>query len=254
MRGIPRRAPGGEAETAPLIQNEDYDRYIKNASLADRQNFVRKVYAILSIQLLVTVAIAAPIQTLNHFEVDRLRPLFWVSVAMSFVQILMMSCCRDMMRKFPINYIMLLGFTGFEGIIVGFLSAQYIWQSVILAAGITVLIFLALTAYAFFATTDFTGMGIYLVAGISTLCCFGFVLMILGFCGVHVVWLMMLYNIIGICVFVFAVIFDTQMIMGEWGGHEQQFSVDDYIHAALALYLDLINLFLHILRLLGDRK
>ena len=33
-----------------------------------------------------------------------------------------------------------------------------------------------------------------------------------------------------------------------------QVTEEEYIHASILLYLDIINLFLHILRALGDRK
>lgn len=63
------------------------------------------------------------------------------------------------------------------------------------------------------------------------------------------------YDIVGILVFVVYIIYDTQLIMGEMGGHKKhQFSVDDYAFAALNLYLDLINLFLHLLHLLGKKR
>jgi len=64
--------------------------------------------------------------------------------------------------------------------------------------------------------------------------------------------MMMLYDFLGVLLFTFFIVFDTQMIIG--GNHKVQFSIDDYCFAALNLYLDIINLFLHILALLGDRK
>ena len=62
------------------------------------------------------------------------------------------------------------------------------------------------------------------------------------------------YNTVGIILFSFFVIFDTQLMLGQWGGHELEFSLDEYAFAALNLYLDILNLFLNILQLLGDRN
>lgn len=42
-------------------------------------------------------------------------------------------------------------------------------------------------------------------------------------------------------------IYDTQLIVG---GHKHSLEVDDYIIAALTLYIDIISLFLQILELL----
>ena len=44
-------------------------------------------------------------------------------------------------------------------------------------------------------------------------------------------------------------IYDTQLIMGKFG---LAYSVDDYIFATLEIYMDIIRLFLLILRILGN--
>merc|ERR1719145_545229 len=99
-----------------------------------------------------------------------------------FVTIMSTSCCPDTFRRFPTNYICLFFITVLMAIVVGFSSAQYTWQSVLLAFGVTVLIFLAMTAYAWTTTTDFTGFGPYLFAFMMVLMFWGFTISILGFC------------------------------------------------------------------------
>eukprot|EP00747_Dinoflagellata_sp_TGD_P163777 gnl/TRDRNA2_/TRDRNA2_182830_c0_seq1.p1 gnl/TRDRNA2_/TRDRNA2_182830_c0~~gnl/TRDRNA2_/TRDRNA2_182830_c0_seq1.p1 ORF type:complete len:250 (-),score=34.09 gnl/TRDRNA2_/TRDRNA2_182830_c0_seq1:73-822(-) len=244
-------ATAADPETQPI--NEV--RYLsKNVSQEIRIGFVRKVYAIFSLQLLVTVAIAAPIQTFSEKWMNHNRWLLYLSIGLSFASLLSMVCCRDMARSFPTNYLLLFIFTACQAVMVGVVSAQYTWQSVLLAAGITVGIFLGLTAYAWLTKTDFTGMGPYIFGALLAFCVFGLVLGIMSMCGTHIKWLMVLYDICGVLLFTFFIIFDTQRILGEWGGHKEQFCIDDYCLAALQLYMDLLNLFLHILALLGDRK
>ena len=55
-------------------------------------------------------------------------------------------------------------------------------------------------------------------------------------------------------IFAFYIVFDTQMMLGSWGGHKMEFSIDDYAFAALNLYLDIINFFLYILEIVGTRE
>ena len=55
------------------------------------------------------------------------------------------------------------------------------------------------------------------------------------------------YSVIGSLLFCGYIIYDTHMIMRKLG-------VDDFIIASIELYLDLINLFLHILRILAGSK
>ena len=61
------------------------------------------------------------------------------------------------------------------------------------------------------------------------------------------------YCTLVLLIFQFYVIFDTQLMLGQWGGHELEFSIDDYAFAAMSLYLDIINLFLNIVQILGFR-
>lgn len=241
----------GEAEAVPFANPS---QHIKDATIEVRLGFIRKVYALLSTQLLLTVAVAAPLQTVSKSWLVQNQWLLFLSVGMMVATLCAMTCCcRNWMKTFPQNYILLFTFTAFEGVCVGFISAQYTWQSVVLAAGITVVVFLGLTVYATMTTTDFTGFGAYLYGALITLITFGFVISILSL-FTQVQWLIMLYDLAGVLLFVFYIIFDTQLILGEYGGHKIQFSIDDYCFAALNLYLDIINLFLHILALLGERR
>merc|ERR1712039_1155852 len=95
---------------------------------------------------------------------------------------------------------------------------------------------------------DFTGFGIYLLVALVVLIIGGFVLMFfpspLG---------QKIYSIFGTLLFSFFIVYDTQLIVG--GKHKKhQFSVDDYVFAAINLYLDIINLFLLLLQLFGSRN
>merc|ERR1719346_365333 len=89
----------------------------------------------------------------------------------------LVCCCQNMLRHYPSNYIFLSIFTVAMGIVIGFDSTAYTGPSVAMAAGMTVAIFLGLTAYACTTKTDFTGMGPYLFGALLCLIIFGFVLM-----------------------------------------------------------------------------
>jgi len=227
-------------------------QYVKDAEKEIRMGFVRKVYGILSVQLLATVAIAAPFQRMPLEEVQSHQWILHISLAVLVGTMCSMICCAQVIKHFPQNYIFLGVITSAMGVLVGFASAMYTWQSVVLAAGITVAIFLAMTVYAWTTTTDFTGMGPYLFAALTCLIMFGFALSLLSFFGVHIEWAMMFYDFCGVLLFTFYIVFDTQMMIG--GHHKVSFSIDDYCFAALNLYLDIINLFLHLLSLFGERR
>merc|ERR1719436_1366275 len=106
-----------------------------------------------------------------------------------------------------------------------------------------------MTVYAWNTSSEFFGFGPYLMGGLFVLMAFGFAISIMSMCGVKVRWAMMAYDVLAVILFTFYIVYDTQLILGEYGGHRQGFSVDDYAFAALNLYLDIVNLFLHILSL-----
>jgi len=236
------------SESTPLNQSQ----WVKDCEKEVRRGFIKKVYSILCVQLLLTVAIAYPLQGMS---LEWLRSHVWimyVSLVLSIVTLCAMSCCQGITRSFPTNYIFLFFFTAFEGVLIGFVSACYTAGSVAMCLGICAGIFLGLTIYAWTTDTDFTGMGPYLMGALLSLILFGAVISIMSMCGVPVKTAHIIYDILGILIFVFYIIFDTQLIIG--GNHKNQFSIDDYVFAALNLYMDLINLFIHLLSLLGERR
>ena len=59
------------------------------------------------------------------------------------------------------------------------------------------------------------------------------------------------YCAFGILVYSLYIIYDTQLILGQFG---YKYNVDDYCLAALNLYIDIIYLFIRILSLLAAAK
>jgi len=229
--------------------------FVKDADIEIRLAFLRKVYALLFLQLLVTMVIAGIIvaSAENRQWLRSNEWLLWLSVVGTMSTICALACCERAVRRYPTNYIFLFTFTAFEAIMIGFVSAVFTWQSSMLAVGVTAFIFLALTAYAFNTSRDFTGYGPYLFVALMSLCVFGLLLALLPAFGVHVQVGTIIYDCIAVILFSFYIIFDTQLMLGAYGGHAVQLAVDDYVFAALHLYLDVVNLFVAVLSLLGRR-
>merc|ERR1719401_272147 len=157
-----------------------------------------------------------------------------------------LTCCQNLARTFPINYALLGGFTVTEGVLVGVICSLYTLSSILFAVVATGVLVGGLSCYAMFTKRDFTGMGPYLFAACLVLLIFGFFAAFLPFPFLHKV-----YCSLGILLFSFYLIYDTQMIMGKG---ELALSIDDYCMGALQLYVDIIQLFLFILQLFGSRS
>jgi FtsH-binding integral membrane protein len=221
-----------------------------------RNGFIRKVYSLLTVQLIATTMIVYAIST-QSFEWR--RQWNFVALAANVMTIAVLfgvtCCCREVARRFPLNYVFLFAVTLGIGISTGFAAATYTKDSVVMAFLTTAAVVFVLTAYACLTKTDFTGMGPYLIAAVMTLMAFGFVMMLFSmFTGDPVdPTLHKLYACAGALIFSLYIVYDTQLIVG--GTHKKcEFSVDDYVFAALSLYLDIINLFLFLLEIMGDRQ
>mmetsp|Transcript_44454 Transcript_44454/g.87856 ORF Transcript_44454/g.87856 Transcript_44454/m.87856 type:complete len:252 (+) Transcript_44454:197-952(+) len=222
-----------------------------------RRGFIQKIYGILSIQLLITVGIAGPLVVFDApMQFIEANPwLVYLTMAVYFTTFIILACCSGVARSFPANYICLFIFTGCMGLLVGVTSSYYTQASVLLAFIATAGITIGMTMLAFFTKIDFTKYGAYLAAALLGLMVMGLILMITSWFTAfkNLQFAYKIYAALGAILFSFYIVYDTQLIVG--GKHHQhQFSVDDYVFAALNIYLDIINLFIYLLRLFGERR
>jgi len=240
----PEQGEAGEHGEVPTAVPEFSSPRLKDVSAEIRMGFIRKVYSLLTAQLLLTVIVGASVfVTVTESWMANNTWLVLSSVITTAVLFFVLSCCESVSRRYPSNYIVLFLLTAFMGLCVGLLSVRHSWQSVVLALGMTVVIFAFMTIFAWTTKTDFTGCGPYLFAALVVMLVYGLVVVsIVAMSGVDVRWLTMLYNLIGVVIFTFYIVYDTQLIIGQRGGHKTQFGIDDYVFATLSLYVDVINL------------
>lgn len=96
--------------------------------VSDQMKFVRKVYAILAVQLSITSAMIAAVQyneEFRHWSIysDGAIALQWTCFAFAIASMCAITCCFG--RHVPINYILLLVFTVCESYMVAGLTAFY---------------------------------------------------------------------------------------------------------------------------------
>lgn len=113
-----------------------------------------------------------------------------------------------------------------------------------MAVGITAAVCLGLTLFAFQTKWDFTVMGGALFVAVIILMIFGIVAIIIP--GKTIA---MVYASLGAFLFSIYLIYDTQMMMG--GKHKYSISPEEYIFAALNLYLDIVQIFMYVLTIIG---
>ncbi|CAK1544879.1 unnamed protein product [Leptosia nina] len=211
-----------------------------------RKAFIRKVYAILMCQLLVTMGFIA-LFVFHEPTIQFVRQntyLFWVALAVVFVSMIAMACCDNVRRTTPMNFIFLFIFTLAQSFLLGVATSSFEINEVFMAVGITAAVCLGLTLFAFQTKWDFTLIGGGLVAASMVLLMFGLIAIFIPSNNI----VRLVYASLGVLLFSLYLVYDTQLMMG--GKHKYSISPEEYIFAALNLYLDIINIFLLILMIM----
>ena len=209
-----------------------------------RLGFIRKVYGILTCQLALTTIVCS-VLALNgacRRFVMTTPSLMYIGMFGSFGVLIALMMFKN---QHPLNAQLLFVWTLMEAYTVGVVCASYTaagqGRIVVEALVLTASIFAVLTAYTFQSKRDWSFMEAGLMSGLWLLIFWGlFSLFFPALAGG-------VYSLLGALIFSGFIIFDTWQIT-------ERFGYDDHILASITLYLDILNLFLFILRLLSDRR
>ncbi|KAH0466797.1 hypothetical protein IEQ34_004035 [Dendrobium chrysotoxum] len=224
------------SETRPL-----YPMMLERPEL--RWAFVRKIYTIVSIQLLLTIAVSSLVvfvKPISYFFVSSGAGL-GLYIFLIILPFIMMWPLYNYYQRHPINLLLLGLFTVSISFAVGLTCAFTNGKVILEAAFLTAVVVVSLTLYTFWAAKrghDFSFLGPFL---------FGAVIILMLFAIIQLFFPMgkisnMIYGGLASLVFCGYIIFDTDNLIKRYG-------YDEYIWAAVALYLDIINLFLSLLSL-----
>lgn len=209
---------------------------VSQASVGLRSLFIAKVYGLLFAGLAMTVGVGYAI-----VQAGIMPPMGLLFIA-SIICVVGLSFAR---RVSGLNLLLFFVFTALEGAILGpFLAQLSITRPGLAtqAAMLTLSVFGSLSAYVFISKKDFSFLGGMLFVGLIGLLVSGIVMMIFNVSAMATV-----YSLFGIVIFSGFVLYDTSQIIN-------RLSPDDVVTGAIELYLDMLNLFLFILRLLNSRN
>lgn len=225
---------GGSIPLYPGISLEDN---------AFRWAFIRKIYTILSLQLILTIAVGSIVVFVRPVAVFFVTSsaglaLYIVLVILPFI---LLCPLYYYSQRHPVNLILLSLFTVAIGFAVGltcsFTAGKVILESVILTA----LVVLSLTAYTFWAARrghDFSFLGPILSAAILVLIFYGLIQAFFPLGKLSVT----IYGALASIIFSAYIVYDTDNLI-------KRYTYDEYVWASIVLYLDIINLFLSLLTL-----
>jgi len=217
-----------------------------------RIGFIRKVYGIIALQLIITFfcCILTFFKSVSEFMINN-NYLIFICLIIQITLIIIMGCSglcssKNLFKIFPYNYIFLILFTLSMGYIVATLCAVVDKTIVLSAIAMTLGITAALTLYAIKTENKFNLMHAFLFTFITMIS-----ELLLFFFFFNYQFYVTFELFVGLIIYCAYLIFDTQMIIDKFGnGYE----IDDYIIAALNVYLDIIQIFIRILIILSKFK
>jgi len=206
-----------------------------------RWGFIRKVYGILAAQLVLTTLVSF-ITVLYPPVNDLLRGNSGLLLFLMFLPLVLLWPMYVYQQKHPLNFIFLGLFTLSLSLTVGVSCANTEGKLVLEALILTSAVVASLTGYTFWASKkgkDFSYLGPILFTSLFVLILTGFLQMFFPLGSTSVA----IYGAMGAIIFSGYIVYDTDNLI-------KRFTYDEYIWASVTLYLDVLNLFLTILRML----
>ena len=221
-----------------------YAPSVQVRSGVERATLVRRTYGLVFLSVIVTMLGVAFASTQPALLQSVVRHPFLTFLAM-FAPLFMVM--RDP-RTFPKNIILTFLFTFIEGIYIApfLLFAESRSPGVVGQAGLlTLCAFGALTLFTVASRRDFSAWGSFFFVGLIVLLVTSLLNSFVFHSAVGGMWI----AAGGVLVFAGLLVFDTWRIM-----RSGQLGPDDYALAAVSIYLDLLNMFMFILSLLGGNR
>jgi len=205
-----------------------------SVSTTDRLTFIKKVYSLLAMSM-GTAAVGA------YLGSGPLLLLVAPNMMLFFIlQIALIFFASFAARKPGLNMVALFSFTTVSGLTLGPLLYQVGPSIAAEAFALTAITFAGLSLYVVYSKKDFSFMSGFLMTGLIVVIVGGLLNMFFIQSG------MMHFVMSGASVLLFSgfILYDTSNILRYYG-------TDEYVSATLALYLDILNLFIALLSILG---
>ena len=208
------------------------------ATVEERMAFLRKIYGLLSLSLMVAAGaswMALSNEALLQFTVQNRFILFIAEIGAIFF-------AMWARHKENLGLIALFLFTFLTGLTAAPMLMAY-GHAVPQAASLTAIIFVALSIYTVTSKKDFSFLGGMLTVGL--------VLLVVGSLLNAFIFqssaTSFMFSSFGVFLFSGFIVYDTFNILN-------RYPTDEYISATLSLYLDILNLFMSLLHLLGGSR
>jgi FtsH-binding integral membrane protein len=213
-----------------------------------RDRFIAQVYALMSLGLGTSALTAFVAYSTGFYERIVHGPLFWVVLLAPVALVILLGAVIDRLSLAAAHlafwlYAVLMG-VSLAGIFVIYTGGS-LFQTFLAAAAV----FAGMSFYGRTTRRDLSSLGAFLMMGLLGIIIAGLVNLFLGSPALDFA-----VSAIGVVIFTGLTAYDTQKLERLYAASDPARSGKAAILGALTLYLDLINLFLVLLRFLGRRK
>lgn len=236
-------------QTAFEVEEDRYEGQFNNRKI--RNQFISKVFSILFTQLLITflfIYLTITVQEIKQF----VQKEFLLSVVFIMIEIVIyitLICSETCRRTTPLNYILLGIFTVATSYVAAFISVHYDTDTVLLAFGSTAGITAVVGLVAWTNCVDITSCGfvLYMIL-ISTMIFSIFVTVHIMMTGSYTLYYILLYLML--VVVIVSLLFNMELIIGKG---QLALAPEEYIFAALTLYVTIKDIFIILLQILSRK-
>lgn len=235
-----------------MEKNQFASFYSEEVVIAEQSRFMTKVFSWMSLALLVTAGIAFYVAS-NPAIVELIfssKINFYLMIGAEFGIVWWLTSRVASMTGAMATFWFFL-YAIINGVTLSVIFFAFTADSIFYVFLIAASMFMAMAAYGYYTKKDLTSWGSLLLMGVIGLLVAGIVNVFL-----RSDMLGMVVSSVGVLIFVGLTAYDTQKIkeMNVIGNEGTDDDKKDAIMGALTLYLDFINLFLYLLRLLGNRR
>ena len=217
----------------------------------DISTVMKRVYLKMFLALLVTAATAYGIALLVPQFIETLATNSWIYWGCAIAEIILVIAIGRASTKMKSSTATLLFylFAILNGVTFSLILAVYTQASIFKTFLITAGVFGAMSVYGYFTERDLSKIGTYLYMAL-----FGLIICIIVNLFMKSSTFEWIISGIGVLIFIGITAWDTQKIkrMAEYAPIEEVNKIATI--GALSLYLDFINLFIYLLRILGNRE
>ena len=225
------------------VNNYDSFGYTPEAA-SSVSSFVNKVYGMMCIALLVTAGSAW--WAIHSLTEAQIATWLWPAMIGELLMVMGLNFLAHRMPK-PLAELALIIYAALNGFTLSILFLAYTKESIAGAFAVAGGLFGAMSIYGTVTRRDLTTMGSFCVMALFGLVLAGLVNLFLRSDGLSFVT-----SVAGVIIFTGLVAYDSQQLRRFGAADNGQGNLA--ILAALGLYLDFINLFLYLVRLMGRRR